>query len=197
MAAVPVGFFAGFFGIGGGLISVPFLFFLFDKLNFDQEYLMHLSVGTSFSITILTSLASVLTHKKHKAVDINILKSYGIYVIVGVLFGTFVASLMNTKSMLMFFAFVVFVLGAYLLILDENKKKQKFNFTLGPKVILGFISGFISAPMGITGAMMNVPILRFFGYNISKAIGSAAAIGFIIAVSGCLGFFFFRNILKC
>ena len=66
-AAVPVGFFAGFFGIGGGLISVPFLFFVFEAFNVDKDYLMHLSVGTAFSITILTATASVLTHRKYNA----------------------------------------------------------------------------------------------------------------------------------
>ena len=35
---------------------------------------------------------------------------------------------------------------------------------------------------------MNVPILKFFGYPINKAIGSAAAIGFIIAFFGAAGF---------
>ena len=45
------------------------------------------------------------------------------------------------------------------------------------KIIFGFIVGFISAPMGIGGAVMNVPILKFC-YSINKAIGSAAAIGF-------------------
>ena len=42
--------------------------------------------------------------------------------------------------------------------------------------------------MGIGGAVMNVPILKFFGYPINKAIGSAAAIGFIIALFGAGGF---------
>ena len=57
------------------------------------------------------------------------------------------------------------------------------------------ITGFISAPMGIGGAVMNVPILNFFGYPINKAIGSAAAIGFVIALFGAIGFFF-QDILK-
>ena len=64
--AAVAGFFAGLFGIGGGLITVPFLFFIFDYLNIDKNYLMHLAVGTSFSITILTSLSSILAHKKIK-----------------------------------------------------------------------------------------------------------------------------------
>ena len=81
MAAVPVGFFAGLFGIGGGLISVPFLFFIFDFLNLTNDYTMHLAVGTAFFITIFTSTASVLTHRKHNAVDLSILKIFGFFVI--------------------------------------------------------------------------------------------------------------------
>ena len=92
LTAVPVGFFAGLFGIGGGLISVPFLFFLFDSVNIDKDYIMHLSVGTSFSITIMTSLSSVMTHRKNKAFDFNIVINYGIFVVMGVLIGTFLTT---------------------------------------------------------------------------------------------------------
>ena len=60
--------------------------------------------------------------------------------------------------------------------------------SLPARIIAGLVSGFISAPMGIGGAVMNVPILKFFGYPINKAIGSAAAIGFIIALFGVAGF---------
>ena len=77
VAAIPVGFFAGLFGIGGGLISVPFLFFIFDFLNLTNDYTMHLAVGTAFFITIFTSTASVLTHRKHHAVDFGVLKIFG------------------------------------------------------------------------------------------------------------------------
>ena len=65
------------------------------------------------------------------------------------------------------------------------------------KGLSGIISGFISAPMGIGGAVMNVPILKFFGYPINKAIGSAAAIGFIIALFGAVGFLISGSYLKC
>ena len=187
--AAIAGFFAGLFGIGGGLITVPFLFFIFEYLNFNQAYLMHLSVGTSFAIIIPTSIVSVLTHKKHNSVDINVIKNYGFFVISGVLIGTILAATLKTKSLLLFFTIVVYFLGAYLLNIKEKTVKLKPNFGLAPKIILGFISGFISAPMGIGGAVMNVPILRYFGYPINKAIGSASAIGFIIALFGGLGFF--------
>ena len=188
LAAIPVGFVAGLFGIGGGLITVPFLYYIFSSLGIDQSYIMHLAVGTSFAIIIPTSIVSVLTHHKFKAVDFNIVRSYGVYVIMGVILGTLFAALLKTKSLVLFFSIVIFILSIYLLLLKEKEKDVIIDIKLHFKVILGFIVGFISAPMGIGGAIMNVPILKFFGYSINKAIGSAAAIGFLIAFFGAIGF---------
>ena len=188
LTAFPVGFFAGLFGIGGGLITVPFLFFVFEVLGIDKLYIMHLAVGTSFSIIVPTSFVSVYTHNKHKAVDANIIKSYAIFVIVGVIFGTIFAALLNTKALILFFSIIVYLLGAYLIYLKEKAEDIQINFSLIPRIIFGFISGFISAPMGIGGAVVNVPVLKYFGYPINRAIGSAAAIGFIIAIFGAIGF---------
>ncbi len=196
LTAFPVGFFAGLFGIGGGLITVPFLFFIFDSLNINQDYLMHLAVGTSFAIIIPTSLISVLTHKKHGSVDFSVIKNYAIFVIIGVLSGTMFAAILHTKSLLLFFTVIVYLLGAYLLNLRDKKNKLKTNFNLLPRVLFGFVSGFISATMGIGGAVMNVPILRYFGYPINKAIGSAAAIGSVISLFGAIGFLITGSYLK-
>ena len=196
LTAIPVGFVAGLFGIGGGLITVPFLYYIFNSLGIDQQYLMHLAVGTSFAIIIPTSIVSVLTHHKYKAVDFDIVKSYGIYVIFGVIMGTLFAASLKTKSLVIFFSIIIFLLGIYLLLLKEKEKKVLIKIRLHLKIILGFIVGFISAPMGIGGAIMNVPILKFFGYSINKAIGSAAAIGFLIALFGAFGFLITGSYLK-
>ena len=196
LTAVPVGFVAGLFGIGGGLITVPFLYYIFGSLGIDQQYLMHLAVGTSFAIIIPTSTVSVLTHHKFKAVDFNIVKSYGIYVILGVIFGTIFAASLKTKSLVLFFSIIIFLLSFYLLLLKEKEKDVIIQIKLHLKIILGFLVGFISAPMGIGGAIMNVPILKFFGYSINKAIGSAAAIGFLIALFGAIGFLVSGSYLK-
>jgi len=188
LTAIPVGFFAGLFGIGGGLISVPFLYYLFSSFGVDQAYTMHLAVGTSFSIIVPTSIVSVMTHHKFKAVDFNLVKSYGGFVITGVVFGTIFAASLNTKPLILFFSIVVFILAFYLLYLKEKETNIKLKMKLRSKIFFGFLSGFISAPMGIGGAVMNVPILKFFGYSINNAIGSAAAIGFLIALFGAIGY---------
>ena len=196
LTAIPVGFVAGLFGIGGGLITVPFLYYIFNSLGINQQYLMHLAVGTSFAIIIPTSIVSVLTHHKFNAVDFDIVKSYGIYVISGVIIGTIFAASLKTKSLVLFFSIVIFFLGIYLLLLKEKEVNAIIKIKLHLKIILGFLTGFISAPMGIGGAIMNVPILKFFGYSINKAIGSAAAIGFLIALFGAIGFLITGSYLK-
>ena len=189
LTAFPAGFAAGLFGIGGGLITVPILFYIFTSSGIESSYLMHLAVGTSFAIIIPTSTVSVMTHHQHKAVDFSIVKGYGIFVISGVILGTIFAANLKTKPLILFFSVVVYLLAFYLLFLKEKAKDIKIKMGLPSKIISGLITGFISAPMGIGGAVMNVPILKFFGYPINKAIGSAAAIGFVIALFGAIGFF--------
>jgi uncharacterized protein len=196
LTAILAGFVAGLFGIGGGLITVPLLYYVFGSLGINQEYIMHLAVGTSFAIIIPTSTASVLTHHKFKAVDFDIVKSYGIFVIIGVIIGTIFAASLKTKSLVLFFSIIILLLSINLLLLKEKEKDVISEIKLHIKIILGFIVGFISAPMGIAGAVMNVPILKFFGYSIHKAIGSASAIGFFISLFGAIGFVITGNYLK-
>ena len=188
LTAIPVGFSAGLFGIGGGLISVPVLYYIFGALGLSNDYLMHLAVGTSFAIIVPTSISSVLAHHKFKAVDFNIVKTYGLYAILGAILGTIFTSTLKTEQLILFFVIVTFFLGIYLIFLKEKKIESNLNFKTHYKIFFGFISGFISAPMGIGGAIMNVPVLKFFGFSINRAIGSAAAVGFLIATTASIGF---------
>ena len=91
---------------------------------------------------------------------------------------------MQTKSLVLFFSIVIYLLALNLIFL-KDKTKIKLKFSLLQRTILGFVVGFVSSLMGIGGAIMNVPILKFVGYTINKAIGSAASIGFLISVFGC------------
>ena len=86
----------------GGIITVPCLFYIFGAVGVDKSYLMHLAVGTSFAIIIPTAMMSVYTHYKHNAVDFGVLKSYGIFVVFGVIIGSFFAASLHTKSLILF-----------------------------------------------------------------------------------------------
>ena len=188
LTAIPVGFIAGLFGVGGGLITVPVLFYIFNSMGLDRSFIMHLAVGTSFAIIIPTSFISTMTHMKFKAVDFAIVKSFGAFVAVGIIIGTIFAANLKTEYLLLFFSVLTMLFAFYFLVSKEKTNTVQHKMNLTYKVIIGFLSGFFSAPMGIGGGSINVPILKMFGYSINKAIGSSAAIGFLVSVIGTLSF---------
>ena len=196
VSAVPVGFMAGLFGIGGGLITVPILFYIFNSIGLDQAFIMHLAVGTSFSIIIPTSIISTMTHMKYKAVDLKIVKTFGLFVILGVILGTIFAANLKTANLILFFSVMTMFFAIIFLASKEKINPKPKEINLFFRIILGFSSGFLSAPMGIGGGIINTPILKMFGYPISTAIGSSAAIGFLIALIGALGFIITGNYLN-
>jgi len=187
-SAVVVGFMAGLFGIGGGLIMVPVLFYVFSFVGIERTFVMHLAIGTSFSIIIPNSIISTITHMKFKAVDFSIVKTFGAFVAIGVVFGTIFAVSLKTSSLILFFAIMTMLFAIYFLIEKEKIDPVPRKINLIYRVICGFLSGFLSAPMGIGGGVFNTPIFKMFGYPINIAIGSSAAIGFLIALVGAIGF---------
>ena len=113
VSAVIVGFMAGLFGIGGGLIMVPVLFYLYSFAGIEQTFVMHLALGTSFSIIIPTSIISTMTHMKFKAVDFSIVKTFGVFVVIGVVFGTIFAVSLKTSSLVLLFSIMTMIFAIY------------------------------------------------------------------------------------
>ena len=188
LSAIVVGFMAGFFGIGGGLIMVPILFYIFSFVGIEKAFVMHMAIGTSFLIIIPNSIISTLTHMKFKAVEFSIVRSFGIFVVIGVVLGTVFAGSLKTSGLVLFFSIMTMIFAIYFLIEKEKINPSPKKINLIYKVICGFLSGFLSAPMGIGGGVFNTPIFKMFGYPINVAIGTSAAIGFLIALIGAIGF---------
>ena len=187
-SAVVVGFMADFFGIGGGLIMVPILFYLFSFAEVERAFVMHMALGTSFSIIIPNSIISTMTHMKFKAVDFSIVRTFGVFVMIGVVLGTIFAVSLKTSGLILFFSAMTMIFAIYFLIEKEKINPAPKKINLFYRVIFGFLSGFLSAPMGIGGGVFNTPIFKMFGYPINVAIGTSAAIGFLIALIGATGF---------
>ena len=186
VAAAGAGFMAGLLGVGGGIVMVPALYYAFTVLDFDIVTRMHLSVGTSLAIIIPTSIISTMTHKEYDAVDFKMVRSFGVFILIGVFFGTFLAVNLKTPALVLFFSIFAFMVGLFFIFLREklvDNPKQISNLV---KNISGILIGFISIPLGIGGGSLMVPFMRTFGYDIRKSIGTAAAVGFLIAVTGTI-----------
>ena len=186
IAASVAGFMAGLLGVGGGIIMVPALYYAFTVLDFDIATRMHISVGTSLAIIVPTSIISAKTHMEHNAVDVNLVKSFGIFIVLGVIGGTFLAVNLRTSDFILFFSIMAFIVGLFFIFFRdkflENPKKIKDSI----KNISGVAVGFISVLLGIGGGSLMVPFMRTFGYDIRKSIGTASAIGILIAISGTI-----------
>ena len=184
VAAAGAGFMAGLLGVGGGIVMVPALYYAFTVLDFDIVTRMHLSVGTSLAIIIPTSIISTMTHKEYDAVDFKMVRSFGIFILAGVIGGTFLAVNLKTPALVLFFSIFALMVGLFFIFLREKLVDNPKQISAIVKNISGVIIGFISVPLGIGGGSLMVPFMRTFGYDIRKSIGTAAAVGFLIAVTG-------------
>ena len=194
-AAAVAGFMAGLLGVGGGIIMVPALYYAFTVLDFDIVTRMHLSVGTSLAIIIPTSIISTRTHMEYNAVDFKMVKSFGIFILLGVIAGTFLAVNLKTPALVLFFSIFAFIVGLFFIFIREKLMENPKKISNFVKNISGIIIGFISVPLGIGGGSLMVPFMRTFGYDIRKSIGTAAAVGFLIALSGTITMIIGGNII--
>lgn len=182
------GVLAGLLGVGGGIVIVPVLFHIFQFLEVDLSVAMHLAVGTSLSTIIATSISSLNAHHKRGAVDWTLLKSWGPAVAIGVIAGTIIAALVSGATLTAIFAVLALVIAAHLAF---SPQQMRVADQLPGGVVrfgIGNLIGGLSAMMGIGGGTFTVPTLVMCNYPVHKAVGTASAVGLIIAVPGTLGF---------
>ncbi|WP_127144311.1 sulfite exporter TauE/SafE family protein [Pelagibacterium montanilacus] len=182
------GFVAGLLGVGGGIVIVPVLYFVLGGMGVDDDIRMKLAVATSLATILFTSLSSARSHYRKDAVDFSLLKTWGIPIFIGVVAGTATGGYVSGMVLTLVFA-VVALLVAINMTLRANASALRDGFPNGPvKAFCGFVVGSISAMMGIGGGTLSVPILTAFGFDIRRAVGTASAIGFIIAIPGTIGY---------
>jgi len=182
------GFLAGLLGIGGGLVLVPGLFFVFNMLGYESDSIMHLAVGTSLSTIVATGISSARAHWKKGSVRFDLVKKIGVGMVIGVAIGTFIASTVTGIWLQAFFAFTLVILA--LLMRINPEKITLFKEVPGQpwSGIAGTIIGVVSTLMGIGGAALNVPYMTLSKVPIHKAVGSASAMGLLVAIPGAIGF---------
>jgi uncharacterized membrane protein YfcA len=182
------GFLAGLLGIGGGMILVPFLTFLFSIYGFPAEVIVHVAIATSMATILFTSLSSVRAHHKRGAVrwDIVLTLAPGI-LIGGLLGGGKLFALLKTSWLSFIFAgFVGF--SAYQMLM--NKKPQPSRTLPGKSGMLGvgtFI-GFLSSLVGAGGGFVSVPFMTWCNVAMHNAVATSAALGFPIALASAIGY---------
>jgi len=190
-AGAIAGIISGLLGVGGGIVIVPVLFFVFVGLGIDEAVRMHLAVGTSLATIIFTGYISSRSHWRKGSVDTALLKSWGPAVAGGVIAGTILGGNVRGEVLTMVFAAVAAIVAVNMAFKPSEKSRKRALPKSPVKEILGAIIGLFSVMMGIGGGTLSVPIMSFFNYPIRLAVGTASALGMIIAIPGTIGYAWF------
>ena len=182
------GFLAGLFGIGGGAILVPVFYECFRLAGVPLDARMPLCIGTSLAIIIPTSIRSWRAHHVRGAVDTDILRTWWLPVLVGVVAGSITARYAPERLFKLVFVMVAWSAAARLLLARAN-----WNFgeelPRGPLMKLyGFFVGILSTLMGIGGGLFSNLLMTFYGRPIHQAVATSSALAVLISIPGALGY---------
>ena len=182
-----VGYFAGLLGIGGGLVLVPVLTMLFTAQDFPADRTFHLALGTTMATIIFTSFASLRTHHNHGAVNWTVVKSITPGIIIGTLGGATLAGTLTSQLLSIIFVVFIFYAATQMLLKTSPKPSRQLPGKAG-MFAAGGIIGTLSSLVAIGGGLLSIPFLTLCNVKLHHAIGTAAAIGFPIAVAGTVGY---------
>lgn len=186
---------SGLFGIGGGSVMVPVLFYAFVSLGVPEDVVMHCAVATSSSVIIFNAIRSVRSHHKHGAVDWDLLwpknplLSYALWIGLGAFFAAiWLAPKMSGQALTLLFAVVAGLISLQFIFGRPDWKLRSTVPGGAARPIVGGSVGVLSSLMGIGGGSLTVPLMSICGVPIHRAIGTASGFGLAIALPATLGF---------
>lgn len=182
-----IGFAAGLLGIGGGMLTVPFMTLLFTLQKFPAEHIVHMAIATSLATIMFTSISSVRAHNKRGAVLWPVAKRLAPGILVGSLIGARIAGALPTLWLALVFALFVGFSATQMLLDRKPKPTRQLPGTAGMLGVGGLI-GIVSAIVGAGGGFLSVPFMTWCNVRVHNAVATSASLGFPIAAAGTVGY---------
>ena len=187
------GFLGGLLGLGGGIIFVPFLFFIFNSYDLHGGYAIQSAVSTSLACVIISSFSAAIKHNKNKLINWRLFKKMLLGLILGSIIGVTLITILDSDIIKIYYGILLLAISIYLMYekgvssFSTNKKHQYID-------IFAFFTGTISTMLGIGGGTLTTPYFKFYGESMKGSIATAAACGVPIALLGILITFFLKEI---
>ncbi|RDB36275.1 MAG: sulfite exporter TauE/SafE family protein [Spirobacillus cienkowskii] len=184
---------AGLLGLGGGVVIVPTLAYIFSQMGISHDHIMHLAIGTSLTTMVFTSFFSTLAHHKYKRVEWQVVKKFVPGIIIGSILGTFLSNQLETKSLTLIFAIYLILISIQMFIksnsdLNKSTKKSKLKESYPILTLGGMGVGTLSGLLGVGGGTLTVPFLTLLRKKIHNAIGISAASGLFATLFGTISY---------
>lgn len=187
-AGMGAGLGTGFAGMSAAAVISPMLI---TFLHMDP----YLAVGIALSSDVLASAVSAYTYGKNKNLDVK----NGLLMMVSVLaftvVGSYVASLLPSRTMGSFSVFMTFLLGVKFIVRPVMTTKEAMMGVSARKravqsIVCGVLIGFICGFVGAGGGMMMLLILTsVLGYELKTAVGTSVFIMTFTALTGAVSHF--------
>ncbi len=182
---------AGLFGVGGGLIIVPVLVWVFTLLGMNPAVIAHVALGTSLATIVVTSISSLSAHHKQGGVRWDIFKTMALGLMAGSVFGAYVAGMIHSQSLQIIIGVGAILMAIKMLFFPNQERTDRALPSQGVQIGAGAGIGFLSAIVGIGGGSLTVPFLNWGGLPMKQAVGTSSACGLPIAIAGAIGFILF------
>lgn len=182
------GVLAGLLGIGGGAILVPALAFALEAMGYADDVVQHVAVGTSLAIIIPTGISSALSHRRRDAVDVRVLKLWAPVIVVATFAGGLMAGWFSGDALRIIFGVMAFFIAANIILPFQQRLIGHLSASALTHRIFAALVGYVSALMGVGGGALSVPTIAALGATMHRAVGTGAAIGVFIAISGAFGY---------
>lgn len=187
------GILAGLLGVGGGIVLVPALYFIFIQQNVSPASAIAIATGTSLMTIIPTSLSAIYAQHHRKNIDWSLVTKWAVGLFTGSMCGAALFSVTNNEKMTTIFGLIALVVAMNMLFNISSKITADSLPSLVIQRLLGFVVGALSSMAGIGGGTLSVPILTAYQLPVHHAVACASVYGFFIAVPSAIVMFFLPN----
>ncbi|MDX1455058.1 MAG: sulfite exporter TauE/SafE family protein [Gammaproteobacteria bacterium] len=189
LAGILAGFLAGLLGIGGGLIVVPLLYFVFSADAATASHAMHLALGSSLAFIVLNSGSAAVAHVRLGAVRWVEVRWLAPGLLAGSLGGAWLADQVSTDGLRIWFGSFLLAMAVYLFLqrLPEVEKAWPRAISL----VVGLPIGGLASLAGVGGGVMVVPWLMARGIQPAKSVATSSVCTVLVASLGAFGYMLF------
>ena len=181
------GFLAGLLGVGGGIVIVPGLVLVFTAKGFPDQHVMHLALATALTTIVFTSASSVRAHHRFGAVDWRIAWAMAPGMVAGSFCAAFAAGYVPSRPLAILFTVFIIYAATQMFFDVKPRAGRELPHPYGLFAI-GAVIGGLSSVLAVGGAFLSIPFLAWCNVPLKRAIGTAAANGFPIALAGSVGY---------